>query len=270
MQFIHLITLEWKKFSKNTVMILLAGLYTFLMPFAIFVMENYQAAPGLPAKETFFTFPAIWEYQGYSGSWFSFLFLGFMGILMITTEVSNKTMRQNIISGMTRTEFFLGKLYMILLISLYATLVYFVSTVLIGSFYPEKFAIADMLNGHNWATARYFLLNLGYLSFGLFLGLLLRKNGLAIFSYMAYIIFLEPLLRWGVHKEIYDDRSMNFYPMNALEDLMPNPFFQVVDNFSNMTEFRLLLSYQEASIVAILSILLFLILAYRLLLSRDI
>jgi len=269
MKVLHLLQLEWKKFHKNTVMILLVGLYTILMPFGIFVLDNYNAPPPMPAKSTFFTFPEIWNYQGYSGSWFTFLFLGFMGVLMITTEVSNKTFRQNIITGLSRTEYFLGKLYSILAISIYATAIYFISTFLIGSLYPEQAAFGDFLDGHNWATARYFLLTFSYLSFGLFLGLLLRKTGLAIFSYLSYIIFLEPLLRWAVHRKLIDHKSMNFYPMNGVEDLMPNPFFSFMKDFTAMTEFDLLLTYQEASIVSIISILLFLGFGYRSLIKRD-
>jgi ABC-2 type transport system permease protein len=270
MQFFHLITLEWKKFHKNTVMILLMGLFTFLMPFAIFVMENYKSVPPMPEKDTFFTFPGIWEYQGYSASWFSFLFLGFIGVLLITTEVGNRTLRQNIITGLTRMEYFLGKLYVILLISLYATLIYFVSTLLIGSFYPETFAMADFMNGHDWSTGRYFLLTFGYLSFGLFLGYILRKTGLAIFVYLSYIIFLEPLLRWAVHIKIFNNASMHYYPMNAMEDLMPNPLFKFAENFTSMTDFNILLSYRDASIVAVISIALFLLIGLRSLLRRDI
>ena len=269
MQLFYLVQLEWKKFSKNTLMILLLGLYTALMPLGIFILENYEGAPGMPSKELFFTFPEIWQYQGYSGSWFVFLFLGFTGVLLISTEVSQKTMRQNIITGMTRTEFFLGKLYIILLISLYATLIYFLSTVLIGSFYPAENAVRNILEGHDWATLRYFLMSFAYLSFGLFLGVLFRKSGLAIFIYLAYIIVIEPLLRWGVHRKIYDDRSMNFYPMNAIEDLMPNPFFRFVEGFTQMTDFSLLLSYREASITTVVFVALFLGIAYWQLMKKD-
>lgn len=269
MKVLHLLQLEWKKFSKNTVIILLVALYTLLMPFGIFVMENFVEAPGLPSKDTFFTFPEIWQYQGYSGSWFSFLFLGFIGVLIITTEVSHKTMRQNIITGLSRTDYFLGKLYVLIIISAYATLIYFLSTVLIGTFYPAEPDFAHFMDGHNWSSGRYFLLTFGYLSFGLFLGLVLRKSGLAIFSYLSYIVFLEPLLRWGVHRKIYDSRSMNFYPMNGIEDLMPNPFFKLLDNFRNMTDFNLLLTYPEATIVSSISIALFLYFGYRSLVKRD-
>lgn len=269
MSFKYLVQLEWKKFSKNTVMILLIGLYTFLMPFGIFVLQNYVPGPGMPSQEVFFTFPQVWDYQGYSGSWFAFLFLGFIGVLLITTEVSNKTMRQNIITGMTRTEYYLGKIYVMLLVSLYATAIYFISTVLIGSLYPSEPDFVNMFDGHNWSTPRYFLMTFAYLSFGLFLGLILRKSGLAIFIYLAYIIFLEPLLRWGVHREIFDHRSMNFYPMNGIEDLMPNPLFKIVESFQNMTDFNILLSYKEATIVSVISVGVFLFFAYRSLMRRD-
>jgi ABC-type transport system involved in multi-copper enzyme maturation permease subunit len=269
MNFKYLVLLEWKKFSRNTVMILLIGLYTLLMPFGIFVLENWEGGPGMPSKDVFFTFPQIWEYQGYSGSWFSFLFLGFIGVLLITTEVGQKTMRQNIITGITRTEFYLGKLYVMILVALYATVIYILSTILIGSLYPETIDFSNFMEGHNGSAPRYFLMTFAYLSFGLFLGLILRKSGLAIFIYLAYIIFLEPMLRWGVHREIFDHRSMNFYPMNAIEDLMPNPLFRFVESFQNMTDFNILLTYREATVVTLISVGVFLFLAYRSLVRRD-
>lgn len=269
LQILHLLSLEWKKFRKNKLVLLLLGLYTFLMPFAIFVMDNYIQMPGMPAKEAFFSFPGIWEYQGYSGSWFSFLFLGFIGVVIITSEVSNKTMRQNILTGMTRRSFYLGKLYVILTVGIWATLIYILSTILIGIFRTEAFKPEMIFEGHRWIILRYFVMNMGYLSFGLFLGMILRRSGLAIFTYLAYIIFLEPMIRWAIHRNIYEHRSMNFYPMNAIEDLMPNPAFKVIDGFKNMTNFELLLSFREAALISVLSIGVFFLISYLNLIRKD-
>lgn len=269
LQIMHLLGLEWKKFRKNKLILFLLGLYTLLMPFAIFVMDNYIQMPGLPQKETFFSFPGIWEYQGYSGSWFSFLFLGFIGVVIITSEVSNKTMRQNILTGMTRQSFYLGKLYVILTVSIWATMIYFISALLIGISRTEGFTTEMIFDGHQYAVLRYFLMNLGYLSFGLFLGLIIRRSGLAIFTYLAYIIFLEPMIRWAIHRNIFDHRSMHFYPMNGIEDLMPNPAFRLVDSFKEMTNFELLLSYREATVISLISVAVFLIVSYLNILKKD-
>ena len=83
-----------------------------------------ELPPPIGTTEVLFIFPTVWEYLGYVGNWLTFFFMGFFAVLMITLEYSNRTLRQNIINGFTRVEFYKAKIYFVLAISFLATLYY--------------------------------------------------------------------------------------------------------------------------------------------------
>ncbi|HHH53242.1 MAG TPA: hypothetical protein ENK91_06255 [Bacteroidetes bacterium] len=268
---IQLIKLEYFKYKDNALVQLLLLFYTILMPTAIFVLKNFDNIPFVHDKSSFFGFPLVWEYQAYSGSWLSFLFLGFLGVYMITSEIQFKTMRQNIITGMSRMDFYKGKILIALVVTLYATLVFYLSTILIGVFHEGDFNFADIFKDQHYVFLRFFLLTFAYMSFGIFIGLLIRKPALSIFLYFSYILFIEPLIRWWLHLKFIDKgRSMLYYPLNGIEDLAPLPFYKYVENFQPIKEFPILLTYTEAGIISAISILIFVIGGYFLLIKRDV
>lgn len=271
MNAIQLIKLEYFKYKDNALVQMLLLFYTILMPTAIFMLKNFDDIPFLPGKSSFFSFPLIWEYQAYSGSWLSFLFLGFLGVYLITSELQFKTLRQNIITGMTRLDFYKGKLFASLAVTLYATLVFYLSTILIGVFHEGDFNFANIFKEQHYVFFRFFLLTFAYMSFGIFIGLLIRKPALSIFFYFSSVLFMEPLLRWWLHLKFLDKgRSMLYYPLNGIEDLAPLPFYKYVENFQPIKEFPILLNYTEAGIISTISVLIFIIGGYFLLIKRDV
>jgi ABC-type transport system involved in multi-copper enzyme maturation permease subunit len=287
-----LLKLEWYKFKSNSVINLLVGLFLLLFPILILggkdLFENVP--PPLPSNKVFYEFPTVWDYQGYVGNWMIFFFLGFVGIFIVTSEVSYKTLRQNIIIGLTRKEYFNAKILTILVLSLVATLVYVISTLAIGITHTPGADLA-LIFDNNWAITKFFLLSLGYLSFGLMIGFLVRKSGIAIFLYMTYIMFLEPILKFliiglftwqwekqGILSEMLQDESpilnfVNYLPMNLIEDLHPNPFLRLPDNFLRFNDeinYSVLLPQNHAVFGSIIYILIFILLAYRSFVKRDI
>ena len=245
--------------------------------------------PPLPANSVFYEFPTVWEYQGYIGNWLIFFFVGFIGIFIVTNEVSYKTLRQNIITGLTRKEYFSAKLLTIIVISVLATLIYAVSTIIIGLIHTPGADLA-LIFDNNWSITKFFLMSMGYMSFGLLIGFVVRRSGLATFLYLAYIMFLEPIIKWSIFgflnwdtiQGVIDDgpeegfsvyNYVNYFPMNVIEDLHPNPFLKLPDNFLKGNEdinYDILLTHHEAIIGSILYIGIFIFLAYRSFLRRDI
>ncbi|MBK9256898.1 MAG: ABC transporter permease subunit [Saprospiraceae bacterium] len=267
----YLFLLEWKKFRSNTVMIVLAGIHIVLSPFILLSVRNVfkDLPPPLPSSKVFYEFPTVWDYQGYAGTWFVSFCLGFMIIYMITSEVGNKTMRQNIITGMTRKSYFVSKLLSMLLIAVFATIIYTISTILIGIFNTEGIDI-ELIFDNNFAIARYFLTCLGYMSFAFLLAMIIRKGTLTILTYFLYMMMLEGVFRM-VYGYFFKHRSMNFWPMNSIEDLMPFPLYRLPDYYINKEwDFKLLLSYGEATGMTIFYIILFLGLAWNSFRKKDI
>jgi ABC-type transport system involved in multi-copper enzyme maturation permease subunit len=269
----HLLILEWKKFKGNAVVQLLVAMFLLLMPSIIFFGKEITNLPAmLPNNSIFFNFPTVWEYQGYVGNWLVFFFLGFIAVFMVTSEVANKTMRQSIIIGMTRKQFFLGKLSAITVLALLATLVYTISTFLIGAFHAESFSFADAMD-NNWAIGRFFLMSMGYLGFGLMLGFVIRNSGIATLLYISYVMFIELILRWWLHYYVMDiqNNSVNYYPMNAVEDLMPNPFYKYAELLPRQDlDFNFLLTLEQATVTSAIYLVIFIGLAWWHFKTKDI
>lgn len=268
----HLLQLEWKKFKYYRTFKVMAILYVVLLPLILIVAKAFFAQVEAPVDfinlKTIQRFPEIWGYLAYIGNWLSFFFLGFIGVLSVTTEFANKTLRQNIINGVTRNEFFTGKILLIFTVSLLATLYFAFVGFTFGFIYTENLYLSKILNGSS-QIFYYFLMCLGYMVFGFFLGVLLRRTGLALFLYLIYVIFLEGVIRWAIHGKIIFNKSINFYPMNALEDLSPIPIAKIINNITQDNNFSFLLSKTEATITSIIYISIFIFIAYKIIKRSD-
>jgi hypothetical protein len=266
----YLIKLEWLKFRKNIVLLLLALLYLILLPIKLFGGSAMEIQfPGFN-NMMLVQFPTVWSFVGYIGNWLVFFFWGFAAIYLVTSEFANRTFRQNVISGLSRHQMFFAKFNFLLVLALIATIYYVLVCLLIGfsnyedTEWSQVFERADLI-------PRYFLMCVGYMSLGLFLGLMVRKTAVAIFLYFTYIMFFELLLRWVIHKEIVNNKSMHFYPANAIEDLVPVPVkdFPPARQFIEANAFDFYLTPLEATITSLIYIILFLGLAYRSVQVRD-
>lgn len=272
---LRLLTLEWKKFKNNSVISLFALMFLITMPVTILMYDQFEKLPPpLPQKADIFSFPGIWEYQAYVGSWLVFFFLGFVMMYIITSEVNFKTMRQNIITGLTRKEFFMSKIGVMIVLAIISTIIYIITCLLYGYFYTEPHSFEGAFaDGSMLFIFKYFLMNLGYMSFGLMIALLIRNSGIAIFFYVSYIIFIEMMLKWMVHKELVADTSlehtMNYWPLNAIEDLTPNPFYKLGGGSSGQ-EIIPLLTDNQAIIASSIFIMAFLGISYWSFMKRDI
>jgi hypothetical protein len=116
---------------------------------------------------------------------------------------------------------------------------------------------------------RFFLMCFGYMSFGFFLGVLIKKTGIALFIYLVYIMFIESVIR-GIHMYYIRNISMHLYPMNANEDLVPIPFAKLAEEFLRENEFSLFLDPRIAAMTVCIYTSIFLFFAYRKIKYSDI
>lgn len=271
---LRLIKLEYSKFRKNNVIVLLFMFFLIFFPAAVFFANLMpdDLPKFVPGKDTFLQFSDsklnVWDYMGYAGNWIVFFFLGVLLIYTITNEVSYKTLRQSIINGLTRKEFFASKLLNVFFLSVLATLYYVIIVLAIGFWNTEE-ATMSLAFSNNWAIPRFFLMSLAYLSFALFMSIILRKSGLAVFTYLAYVLIIEQLLRLGAREKIYSGSWVNYFPMNATEDLMPLPWLTYASAVPSEIDFQYLLTHQQAAITTIIFTLIFLGSGYYLFLKKD-
>ncbi len=254
----HLLKLEWLKYRKNSVFLWMIGLYSVFLPLSLLTSQNLFAnAPNMSADKLL-QFPIIWSFLGYVGNWLSYFFFGFLAIYTVTSEFNNRTLRQNIISGLSRTQFISAKFLALGTLALLVTLYFALLCIVVGMITTDAIG-GDLIGQRIDMIGRYFLMHLGYMSLGLIIALLARRTAMAVFFYFAYTLFFETIWRWTLHRRIFEDVSMHFYPANAFEDLAPIPFedWPMFGQFLNSTELTLFLSPLQAVTCSVIYILLF-------------
>lgn len=267
---LRLLKLEYSKFRKSNVVIVLASFFILFSPLALYVMSELPEIPMvLPNTSIIYKFTSIWEYFGYVGNWMVFFFLGVMVIYMITLEVRYKTLRQSVIIGLSRQEFFMSKLLVIVVIAIFATVYYTVISLIVGWTNTSNPDIA-LAFSNEWAIPRFFIMSLSYMTFAMLFAYLLRNAGLAIFLYLSYVLIIESLLKVAI-LQFKETKYVNFLPMNATEDLMPLPLLKITQYIeTNKYDFDILLNYGPATLATIFYIALFIGLSYLSIMKRDI
>jgi len=262
---LRLLKLEYTKFKDHSLIVILLLLYVIISCLGIMIGKSINSLPqGAPKIESIFQFPLTWDFFGWIGSHTSFFFLGLAAVFMVVNEVTYKTFRQNIISGLTRREYFQAKVLSIIVISLGAALLYGMTASIYGIIHTRSWEFVDITD-NSWAISRYFLMCMGYMSLGLLCGLAIRRSGLAILFYLFYGYALEVGMKWLlIGKLDFIGKEANFLPINAMEDLHPFPLYRLTDFIPDMDiSFPFLLTYTEASIASALWIMAILALAYR-------
>ena len=94
------------------------------------------------AEQGIFNFPYIWHFNTYVAASLKF-FLLLVIVSMMSNEYSNKTLKQNLIDGLSKKEFILSKFYTVISFALISTFFVFVISLLLGLFYSDynEFAI---------------------------------------------------------------------------------------------------------------------------------
>ena len=259
----YLWQLEWLKWRKHLTFRVMIIAYLIILP-AVYLTakEIPELPPPIGSPEVLFIFPTIWPYLAFAGTWVVFFLFGLLGIILVTSEYNFKTLRQNIITGLSRPQYFWAKVLFFISLSLFTTLYYFLCGLVIGWWHTEVIISAKVFQYSDYFL-RYFLLTMGYLSLGMLFGVLIKRTGLAIILYFGYIMFVEVAWRWLVHFQLFNHKSMHFYPAKAISDIAPFPVFEPAQEFLEQNEFPLFLSDVEAIVTLSIYILLFLGLSYR-------
>jgi len=267
---IRLLQIEWLKLRGNKSFRVFSILYLIGLPL-LFPIALQGDFPKEFSITKIYAFPDVWAFLGYLGSWLTFFCFGLLSIALITQEYEFKTLRQQIINGLSRQQFLGSKLLMCAAVSLAATVYYMIVGLGYGYVHTD-FLFFSKVTEQMWLIPAYWLQCFGYMVVGLVLGFWLRRSGLAIFLYLIYTFVLESILRHLIHLNVWTHKSVNYYPMNVLEDLVPIPVRQIGMTLEERLEregVSLLLQPSEAVLISVIWILAFVGLFYWLLKRRD-
>ncbi len=269
---IRLINIEFKKILSYRVFWLLVGFYAISLTFALIVsqviinkilVEAGKSAPIPLLKISLYQFPRIWNNLTYMAGFLT-LFLAIIVIFLVCNEFSNRTIRQNIINGLSRKEFVLSKLYFILIISLAATLLILIIGLILGLIHTKNPDIGDIFSSRLQFIPGYFVEVLTYLIFAFFIAFLLKKTGLAVITLLFYTMIEQILIWWKIPSEY-----VKFFPMKAFGRLVHFPKIPLPEINGSSIHFQDHVALADTGIALLYAgILLFLI--YRIIRKRDI
>lgn len=216
----RLLSIELRKIIWYWAFWMSALAYILLMPLLFISLANLnlRVGPGTSLGINLYLFPQVWHHASYMASWFNLL-LYFFVILLVTNEFQFRTLRQNVIDGLSRTEVLMGKLLLLLLFTGVSTVLVAVVGLGCGLAYGNGFEPEKAFEQIHFIPV-FFLQCYATLVFALFLSLLVQKQGLTIIVYLFYSLVLENVLRFKLLPEGWGD----YLPMKIISELIPNPF----------------------------------------------
>lgn len=226
------------------------------------------------AEMGIFNFPYIWHFNSYFAAIFK-LFLAIVIVSMMANEYSNKTLKQNLIDGLSKKEFILSKFYTVIVLSIVSTLFIFVVSFILGLIFSNYTELSIIFSDLEFLLA-FFIKLVGFFSFCLFLGVLVKRSAFAlgflfVWQFIEGIVF--GLLRWKTDPDTATN-IMAFFPLNAMSNLIKQPFSRLsaVQTMANQVgekfDFDYAVHWYEIVIVLGWTTI-FIFLSYRLLKMRD-
>jgi ABC-type transport system involved in multi-copper enzyme maturation permease subunit len=180
------------------------------------------------AEQGIFNFPYIWHFNTYVAALLKF-FLLLVIVSMMSNEYSNKTLKQNLIDGLSKKEFILSKFYTVIAFALISTLFVFIISLLLGLFYSDYNEFAIITSDLEYLFA-FFIKLVGFFSFGLFLGILVKRSAFAIGAMVIWwigekIIWLIALWFFRASKEamVAASEVTEWLPLQAMSNLIKEP-----------------------------------------------
>ncbi|MTI20173.1 hypothetical protein E1176_04000 [Fulvivirga sp. RKSG066] len=225
-----------KNYRAFWVLNILYGLLIVSIPITVMEFLKWLKLQGAdfdgfdPLKIPVLYFPDIWQNIAYVYTFLK-IFLAIVVVISISNEYSYKTIRQNIIDGMSRIDFIKSKLATILLLSIGSTLLVFITGMLTGIIYTPNVEFAEMFTGIQFVFA-YFLDLFTYLVLAFFLTILLKRSALTVF-----ILLLFTPIEYAITANLPEalEFLIPYFPLHAINNLIAFPFkkywFQEIQDY---------------------------------------
>lgn len=274
---LRLLKIEWNKIYYYKA----ARVFTFiyfglLILMGLFLSQFKTSINGTDldlAKLGAFDFPYIWQNITYFAA-IGKIFLAVIIITNITNEYSNRTLKQNLIDGLSKKEFIQSKFLTTLVFSLLSTLFIFLIGLILGVSFSENsvsfFQNIDFIGA-------YFMKLVLFFSFCMFLSVLMKKTA---FSFLMLFVWwvLESILG-GVESflriKFFDQNPLkvkmvyNYLPLQTSSNLIKFPELSLEDYILGGRPFTQGAVDYSFFIVSVFYIIIFVMLSYILLKKRD-
>jgi ABC-2 type transport system permease protein len=254
--YLHLLKIDLKKMTSYRTFWVVCGLYFLTLGFGTAsgmeflkwlsrTFEKFGEGALNINRIPLYHFPDVWMNLIWVSGLLKVL-LGIMVVISVTNEFSYRTLRQNIIDGLSRFEFLLSKILTNVLLSLMSVVMIFVIGLVTGMIYSPSIQINQIFTDIEFFPA-YFLEIFFFLSYALMLSILVQRSGLTIILLLLSQM-IEAIIKANI--DDYVPAIIPFFPMQSIWDLIDIPFPRYA-----LQEIRDYVSFQTLAIVIIWTIL---------------
>ena len=163
-----------------------------------------------------FAFPDVYHTVAYIGS-FLHVLPGLLIILLVSNEFNFRTHRQNVIDGVSRTQFISTKIVLSVIFASAMTMMALLTACLFGAAGDGAFS----LEGIKY-IGYFFVQSLEYMSAAMVLAVFVKRAGIGIGLYFIYTFIVENILSLILNHRIYAG-SGYFLPLSSADELIPVP-----------------------------------------------
>ena len=224
---LRLIIIEFQKLKHNRASKVLIIIYfALLTSIALIASIKFDIGPIKfhLAELGIFNFPYIWHFNTFTAAFFK-IFLLLVIVSMTANEYSNKTLKQNLIDGLSKKEFILSKFYMVISFAAVSTIFVFLVSIILGLIYSSYTEPSIMFTDLEYLLA-FFLKLTCFFSLGLFLGVLIKRSAFAVGGMIILFLveFFSYLIVSGYHRGTeVADKIYQFMPFKSMWNLIDEP-----------------------------------------------
>lgn len=225
----RLIKIEFNKIRYHKASLRLIICYFLLFPILLLFSSMELNFGGLSTtfKELkVMEFPLIWHFGTYIVLYLKFLLL-IVVVSSITGEYSHNTLKQNLIDGLSKKEFLISKVYMLILLSLLSVVIAFLTFLFIGLKNSEILDVSLIFSELDYFLG-YFVRLVGFLIFGVFVAILFRRSALSI-GFMFIWWISEGIIKVALTKSLGEigSKISSFLPFQSLNNTVSEPFHRI-------------------------------------------
>ena len=226
----RLLEIEFYKIRYHAASLRLLVSYFLLIPMLILLTTMEISFGGLSSTIGglgVFEFPFIWHFGTYISLYLKFI-LVIVVISSVTGEYSNLTLKQNLIDGLSKKEFLFSKVSMAVVLALISLVVSFFTFFYIGWENSSELDWALVFSELDYFLG-YFIRLVGFLMFGIFTAVLLRRSALAL-GFIAIWWIVEGIIDVSLTKLLGDTGSTiaSLLPLQSMGDVVDQPFQRIL------------------------------------------
>ncbi|GHA43827.1 ABC transporter permease [Salinimicrobium marinum] len=226
---LRLLAIEFHKLRFSRSAKILVTTYFILITFIALIASiefSFGGATFRVADQGIFNFPYIWHFNSYVAATLK-LFLAIVIVSMMSNEYSNRTLKQNLIDGMSKKEFVLSKFLTVIGFALLSTIFLFIVSLILGLSFSDYTEMSIIFSDMEYLLA-YFIKLSGFFTFCMFLGVLVKRSAFALgFLFIWWILesIVNGLLRWKFFRGGETaDNIVQFFPLESMAILVREPF----------------------------------------------